>query len=404
MLMFNHQGKALSLLDLTGDLFEHFGIQITKQSLQERFNPHAVKFMESVLSLSLNQQLTGGDQKEQLSKFNRVRIKDSTKFALPEQFATTYQGFGGAIPNSKSMIAIQYEYDLISGQTMDFRLTNGLCNDQLDSRDHTNDIREGDLFIRDLGYCTTGYLQKIIDSKAYFLNRLAPKISVYHASDPSATIDFESCLKKMKKHRLPYLEYSVLIGRKAKIPCRLIISPVDDATYKMRLRKTQKYARSCGLNVSDGFKRRAQLSAFITNVPTEWISAPQVKSIYGLRWQIELIFKVWKSQGKINDVKQMKIHRFQCQLIGKIIWLLINWKIYRWLNKWIAKQYPEQSCSIWKYYKYAFRLSKQLREAVTLPEKLTPLLTTLKQLAKYKFLRETKNGKIPHYQALKMLA
>lgn len=80
--MFNHRGKALSLLDLTGDLFEHFGIQITKQSLQVQFNPHAVKFMEAVLSLNLNQQLTGGDQKEQLSKFNSVHVMDSTKFDI----------------------------------------------------------------------------------------------------------------------------------------------------------------------------------------------------------------------------------------------------------------------------------------------------------------------------------
>lgn len=399
----HHQGKDLSLLDLTGDLYEQFGVSLTKQSLQERFNECAVQFMQSVLSDLLHQQLTTTTGQGHFSKFGRVRIKDSTRFALPEQYAATYQGYGGATAHSKSMITLQYEYDLLSGDSMDFRLTNGLCNDQSDAREYTHDILENDLFIRDLGYCTIGYLEKIVRKKAYFLNRLSPQTTVYQANNPTKAIDFKECLKKMKKHRLPYLEYDVLVGKKAQIPSRLIISAVDDSTYEKRVRKTQKQARSYGHRVSGGFKARTHLNLLITNAPRSWIPVEKVKSVYGLRWQIELIFKIWKSQAKINAIKQMNIHRFECQLIGKIIWLLINWRVYRWLAKQINQRYPAQTCSVWKYYKAAFRLSHQLRKVIIHPKKPVDLLNTLINMAKTQFLLEIKKGKQSHYQALTFL-
>ncbi len=53
----------------------------------------------------------------------------------------------------------------------------------------------------------------------------------YFASNPKEKVDFEKCRKKMEKHKLPYLEYKVIVGKKSKIPCRLIIYLVDKSTY-----------------------------------------------------------------------------------------------------------------------------------------------------------------------------
>ncbi len=77
------------------------------------------------------------------------------------------------------MISIQYEYDLLSGQAMDLRLTSGTINDQRDAKDNTHDIVENDLFIRDLGYATIPYMKHIKSNKAFFLNRLSPQTKVY---------------------------------------------------------------------------------------------------------------------------------------------------------------------------------------------------------------------------------
>ncbi|MGL1889542.1 MAG: hypothetical protein OCD76_23710 [Reichenbachiella sp.] len=42
------------------------------------------------------------------------------------------------------MISIQFEYDLLSGDAMDLRLTSGINNDQKDAKDNTHNIDQGD--------------------------------------------------------------------------------------------------------------------------------------------------------------------------------------------------------------------------------------------------------------------
>ena len=343
-LMFAHQqGKELSLLDLCGDFYCQNNLLIKKQSVHERFNPEAVAFLKAVLARLLASQFATVGKNQVLSSFKRVRIKDSTRFALPAAYAATYKGHGGATHNSESMISIQYEYDLLSGTAMDLRLTTGTRNDQLDAKENTHDIAENDLFIRDLGYATLSYMLQIADQKAYFLNRLHPQISAYHAKKPTETVDFKKCQKKLKKYNLPYLECSVLIGKKAQIPCRLVICAVDKPTYQNRMRKAQKQAKSCGHQVSDTYKTRARLTTYITNADEIMLPTNKIKSIYGLRWQIELPFKIWKSQAEIAKVKEMKIYRFECQLIAKLIWLLVHMKISNYLgskeNMWGLGKY-----------------------------------------------------------------
>jgi hypothetical protein len=404
-LMFVHQqGKDLSLLDICGDLHTQHGLQVRKQSIQERFNERAVAFMKCILSKLMESQLNLTGKQGRLSFFNRVRIKDSTRFTLPSAYAQSYAGMGGAVLNNESMISIQYEYDLLSGSTLDLRLTTGTRNDQRDAKENTHDIAENDLFIRDLGYSTTSYLEQIVEGKAYFLNRLGSQLNVYDLERNNEEIDFSKYRKKIKKHNLPYLHYNVVVGKEALIPCRLIIYPVDQATYEMRVRKTTKQANGYGYQVSDDFKCKAQLDLYITNVPEEKLPSQLIKKIYGLRWQIELFFKIWKSQARIDTVKGMKLHRFECQLIAKLLWLVIQWKIFQFMVRSVSNKHPEESCSIWKYFKHAYRINSMVRTILTKPKKLICMLQDIVGIALTQFKLEEKNGKNSHHKALQVLA
>jgi len=403
--MFVHQqGKDLSLLDICGDLYDQFGIQITKQSLHDRFTGRAVDFMKAVLSRLLLHQFKTIDKEKNktLSSFGRVRIKDSTRFKLPASYSKIYQGHGGNPGTGESLISIQYEYDLLSGNAMDLRLTTGRRNDQTDSKENTHDIAKDDLFIRDLGYVTLEYLSRIIEAGAYFLNRLNPKTKVYYADDPEKELDFAECYKKVKKYNLAYLEYDVVMGMD-KIPGRLTLYPADKKSYEKRLAKTQRYAKSKGHKVSEAYKTRIKFVGYVTNVSKDKIPGSKIKEIYGLRWQIELTFKIWKSQAKVDQIKEMKIHRFEAQLITKLIWLLIHKQILNYLTEWVNYSCFGETCSIWKYYKHAYRINYMVRTITFKPENLGPLLLKLMNIACRHFLLETKKGKQSHYEALMSL-
>lgn len=403
--MFAYQkGKALSLRNMCADLRQFLGIQMKKQSLDERFTEKAVAFLKAVLASVMGCQLKMKASDETLSIFNRVRVKDSTRFALPGLFSKKYKGHGGATANSSSMISIQYEYDMLSGDAMDLRLTSGTENDQGDSKDKTHDIRENDLFIRDLGYATLTLMSLIISKGAYFLNRLNLQITAYYQDRPDEKLDFAKCLKKMKKHNLPYLAYEVLLGKKAKIPCRLVVYRADQATYDKRIKTAQKQAKSKGYQITKEFKAKAWLTLYVTNASPEQIPTNKIKDVYGLRWQIELTFKVWKSQARIHQVKNMKIERFECEVIAKLIWLMAHMKVFHFLIKRGYEKWPEKTLSIWKYYDHAHSINSLVREIIGKPEKLLGLLEGLLDMAHDLFWLEKKKGKPMHYEAFLLLA
>lgn len=399
-----HQGKACSLLELCGDLYHSCGLHIRKQSIQARFNERAVCFLKAVLSNLLKEEIPAMKSVGTLTGFNRVRIKDSTRFALPDSYASVYQGHGGATHNSESMISIQYEYDLLSAKTLDLNMTSGTRNDQRDAKESTHDIQKNDLFLRDLGYATLNFMKQVIKGKAYFLNRLYPQINVYRQVDGQLEpLGFKACYRHMKKHHLPFLEYEVLLGKKEKIPARLVIYMAGQATYEKRLRKTSKHARSKGHQVSEDYKAQARLTTYITNTEKEKISAQIMAKVYGLRWQIELIFKIWKSQAHINQVKAMKIHRFECQLLARLIWLMLHCKLFRHVADWLNSTTKDKTASSWKYYKHAHTLNFAIREAINEPDQLKEILLRLIDRANSSFLLEKKKEKHTHYHVLMML-
>jgi hypothetical protein len=396
MLMFaSGPASQLSLEDLANDFCEQHGITISKQGLHERFNDFSVEFMRALLKEQLSGQLRSIQNPEVYKHFNRVRIKDSTRYSVPKEYASVYKGQGGI--GTPAQISIQYEYDLLSGQAIELELTSACRNDQQDSRETLNTIEKGDLLIRDLAYAGKAYIEHISSKGAFYLNRLNPKWKVLDAK--GNVIDFSKILKKLKKYSLPLIELEIFIPiNEGILSSRLIISRVDDQTLRKRMAKAKIAARSKGYEVTDNFKMRASLNTFITNIPLEWLPAGQVRATYSLRWQIELIFKVWKSQGHISKIKAIKIQRFQCQLIARLLWLLLHWQALR-----VVQQQMKTKCSPWKFYKVAIRLSNLLRQAILKRNPLEYWFSQIIKKANKKYFTETKPQKPTTFDTLNII-
>ena len=57
----------------------------------------------------------------------------------------------------------------------------------------------------------------------------------------------------------------------------------------------------------------------ITNVPEDMLSYEAVCEIYRIRWQIELIFKSWKSHFSIDKMNNIGKDYWDCLLYGRLI-------------------------------------------------------------------------------------
>ncbi len=64
-------------------------------------------------------------------------------------------------------------------------------------------------------------------------------------------------------------------------------------------------------------------NVYVTNTSWEWVPMEQVHELYSLRWQIEIVFKTWKSPFEIEKCRDVKKERLECQVYGKLITIFL---------------------------------------------------------------------------------
>jgi len=350
LIVFNKDSLATeSLNDLTITLEKAYHVDITKQSLHERFNVHAVVFLKAALDTLFHKQLYAKVNFNNCKEFKRFLIKDSVCFQVDESLAEQYPGSGGS--GSKANVRIQFEYDLLHGKIVDLSIN--AFNDQ-DSRNSTatiDVIEQGDLVVRDLAYMHLEMLHKIINKSAVFLCRLNTQTKVYQLQDDEfIELDFSLIVEAMRKNNIGKTEEVVWLGKNQELKVRLFIFLMPRDEYNKRIRKAQKNAQKKGRQLSKKFKTRAGLNLFITSAPPDVITIDTAWKIYSLRWQIELIFKVWKSIWKIDKVKKVKKERLDCYILSKLFIIMLTWQVV-WFTDRLMRQFYEKNISGFKAFK-----------------------------------------------------
>jgi len=90
-------------------------------------------------------------------------------------------------------------------------------------------------------------------------------------------------------------------------------------------------------------------------------------------------------------------------LYSKLIWLLLNWRIFKWMGNEIYKR-ERKLCSVWKFYKYATRIAQILRMALKDPVQMEKILIRVLKIAPMEFILEKKKDKLSQNQTFKHLA
>jgi len=225
-----------SLNDLCVDLQQNYEIDMTKQSLHERFNEKSVLFVTSALEKLLNKQLLDKITFRNCDEFKRFLIKDSVCFQVDESLANTYPGSGGG--GSKANVRVQFEYDLLNGQIVDLSLNAFNEQDAKDSTATLHLVEEGDLIVRDLAYMHLTALQGIVKKIAHFLCRLNTQRKVYREQDGQLVeLDFAAIVKFMRENDIKQYEELVWLGKKKDLQVRLFLFLIPQSVYNERLRK-----------------------------------------------------------------------------------------------------------------------------------------------------------------------
>ena len=327
---------STSLTQLCSRLEASTGVLMSQEGLNQRFNSAAVAFLRKVFTSLLKQKLcaTKSLSPHMISSFKRIRILDATVFQLPDAFASDYQGSGGS--SNTAGVKIQLEYDLLSGQFLNVQLGPGKNNDKTYGTDCLESVEAGDLCLRDLGYFDLRDLQAIHDKEAYYISRLKLNTRIY-IKNPEPEYFKNGTLKKQTEYiQLDMTQMmssltpgdtmeipKAYIGKNQKLSARVIIHRLTDDQTQTRLKNQAIREKKKGVVMKDKSKRLMGMNVYITNTSLEEIPTNYVHSLYSLRWQIEILFKTWKSFFEIDECKNIKKERLECHLYGQLIGILL---------------------------------------------------------------------------------
>lgn len=350
------KGSLSHLSQVCGD----FKVSISPQGIDERISQYSVAFLERVLGYAMQWfQQQCPLVLPILQHFCAIQIVDSTFMQLPAAMQVQYPGAGGTA--SPASLKIQLVFNFLSGQFEQISLQAGRNADQA-YRDYLKVVQAGTLILLDLGYFCLDAYAAIMKAQAYYLSRyLYPTALLTPAGE---RIDV---VKWLRAEHQDSLDLPVLLGCRPKhrLPCRLIAVRAPAEVVEERRRKAILKARQHHKVLTAEYLDLLAWSLFVTNVPVQLLSRDQVVLLYHVRWQIELLFKLWKSYAGLNAIGPWRSERILTELYAKMIacvlfqFLLIPLRIPD--DKWAGRELsPVQAHQILS--RFAQRLALSLSD------------------------------------------
>lgn len=267
---------------------------VTKQAIEKRYTLPTVRFFELLFQRST--QLIVKSQESLapiLERFAGVIIADSSTISLPDSEADKYKGRGGSHGGGKAAVKVQTELNLKSGKLECVEVTPGCASDVACSGQHRAH-RRGTLRITDLGYFSAAVFTRLALIGCYFLSRLHR--TMYVAIDG---IDQGNVIDYLIAQKQTLIDQWVVVGTKEKLDCRLIAWKVPAQMSERRRRKVRADYKNRGRGMPPAKALAAcDWTMLVTNLPVEKLSVKEAVVLYRARWQIELLFKRWKSIGR----------------------------------------------------------------------------------------------------------
>lgn len=337
------------------------GVIVSKSSLHERFNIKAVSFMrklfDRIISIKLEEQLVL--KVKGLDKFTSLYLQDATLHRLPNNLSSLYKGSGGGRKGkaSKGGLKTDLSYNLF-GSEMNVKFRNGASSD---SNIEIGKIIKGGLYLFDLGYFNLKRFSALIKAEAFFISRYKFKTQIFETQEGKQAIGVLDYIKELKEQEI--LDKMIYLGKTRRLPVRLVIQRVPDEIFKEKKEKLQEQAKNKGKNVSEQRLEFCAVSAYITNLSMQEFCSTQIISFYSIRWQVEILFKAWKSILNFRLVHPMNEHRFMCLLYGQMIFITLNMKVFQAIKIYTWNKYKIEVSEL-KGYKILKQLNAILTQAI----------------------------------------
>lgn len=315
-----HQPKAGSsaLARFAGTI----GVTISKQGIEEHWTFQTAEWLYEVLLRAVQGLISAkGVAIPLMQRFAGVYIEDGSSIRLPDGLVRYWRGCrGGNAQDTRTEAAVKL--------TLRLELKQGTLHGPFlqDGRSHESKsllqdvpLLQGALWIADLGYFALVRLAQLSKTGVYFLMPLKDGVVTWLAGQRVDILEVLQAHAEQDEQ-----EYEILLGAAKQVKCRLFARRATDEQVKRRHSNQDEYARKHGTTVSQRQRDWAKWTLVISNVPAPLLSLAEALVLLRVRWQIELVWKLWKMQGLLDEWQTQNVARILCEVYAKLLGVVLQ--------------------------------------------------------------------------------
>jgi hypothetical protein len=294
------------------------GVAVSPQALDKRFTPATSRCLARLLTGALERVIAAAPLTlALLQRFAGVYVYDSTTVALPAAVVAEFPGSGrGADGRRPAALKCQVELELQTG-ALDLQLEPGRQTD-VTSELVRRPLPAGALRLADRGYLDLARLADDTAAGVYWISRLPAHLVVTGAGRRGTVAAWlQGC-------PTPRVDQGVQLGAHGQLRCRLLACRVPAALAQRRRQRLQQRAKKQGRAVSAARAALCAWNVCITNLPAALLSTVAAWVLLRARWQVELLFKLWKSHGGLAFSHGQRAARVLCEVYAKLLGMVVQ--------------------------------------------------------------------------------
>ena len=294
------------------------GVGISPQGLDQRCTEAAAIFLEQLLQAALAPLIAGERALiPLLRRFSAVVLLDSTTIVLPDALGRWWPGCGGSSPvHTSAALKVHVGYDLLRGGLGGLVLSDGRTPDSTTTLQH-GALPPGALRVSDLGFFDLGVFAQLAAQGAYWLSRLLPGTALF--DEQGARLELRRLLRGAC-----LVQWAVQLGVEDHLPARLLAVRVPPEVAAQRRRRLRAQARKHGRQPSAATLALAEWTILVTNAPADLLATQEALVLLRARWQVELLFKLWKSHAHLDESRSAKPWRVLTEVFAKLLGVLVQ--------------------------------------------------------------------------------
>lgn len=344
------------------------GVELTPEALHQRFGREAASTLEQVLCAAVRQLvMVEPIMLPILERFADVVVQDSTTISLPEALLEVWRGCGNGSPDAgNAAIKLHVSLGLRTGRLRGPTLHDGRESDHHATLHH--DLPATAVRLVDLGFWDLALLAELEQQQVYWFSRCQSMTAIRTEDRRWWTL-----LELLEASSEASIDLAVVLGKEAQVAARLLALRAPQEVVDQRRRRLREEGRQKGQSVSALRLALAGWTVFVTSIPVEMLSVEEAVVLARARWQIELLFKLWKSQGQIDLVREVQPWRVLCEMYGRLVGQIIqHWVILVSCWEEVERSMIKAAQTIQNYW-------VSLAMAMKHEQRLVEILTTVKR-------------------------